>query len=114
MRFVHRGGHRASTGSDDLSTTEANWLFHRALYRGSGWDKGLAISEMLHAAVAPYVDLYIETLEGAHDSDAEHLQLLDACRAGNIKQAIKLLDVHLAEVEQALVSFLREHTHGDN
>ena len=67
-----------------------------------------------HAAVASYVDLYIETLEGAHDSDAEHLQLLDACRAGNIKQATKLLDVHLAEVEQALVSFLREHTHGDN
>ena len=70
--------------------------------------------EMLHAAVAPYVDLYIETLEGAHDSDAEHLQLLDACRAGNIKQATKPLDVHLAEAEQALVSFLREHTHGDN
>lgn len=103
-------GVELALGSGDLSTTEANWLFHRALYRGSGWDKGLAISEMLHAAVAPYV----ETLEGAHDSDAEHLQLLDACRAGNIKQATKLLDVHLAEAEQALVSFLREHTHGDN
>ena len=93
--------------SRELSTTESNWLFHRALYGASGWEKGLAICEILHAAVAPYVDLYIETLEGAGDSDAEHHRLLDACRAGKIKEAVKLLEVHLAEAERALVGFLR-------
>jgi len=98
----------------DLSTTESNWRFHRAIYQASGWERGLAICEILHATVAPYVDLYIETLEGAGDSEDQHHYLLAACRSGNIKSAAKLLDEHLAEAEQALVAFLRERSDGDD
>jgi len=91
-----------------LSVTESNWLFHRALYRASGWEKGLAICEMLHAAVAPYFDLYLKTLAGADDSDDEHNRLLDACRDGNVELANDLLERHLDEAERALVGFLQE------
>ncbi|MEM1179733.1 MAG: FCD domain-containing protein [Acidobacteriota bacterium] len=88
------------------SITEANWSFHRALYRASDWTRGLAITERLHAASAPYVRLYTQELGGAAESDAEHLALLALCRKGNADQADRLLQLHLDHAERALVDFL--------
>ena len=92
--------------ADGRSLTEANWAFHRALYRASGWDRGLAVAEILHAAVAPYVVLYTEGLGGAGDSDAEHHALLEACRRGDRETAVALLLGHLDNARTALVAFL--------
>jgi DNA-binding GntR family transcriptional regulator len=93
-------------GSAEMGVTESNWAFHRALYRASGWARGLAIVEILHAAVAPYVLLYIESLGGAQDSDAEHVALLEACRTGDIEMAISLLRSHLSDASDAVIGFL--------
>lgn len=87
--------------------TETNWRFHRALYAPSQWGRGLAMTEILHAAVAPYVLLYLDDLGGAADSDAEHVGLLAACRDGDIGRATALLDRHLAHAESALLTFLQ-------
>lgn len=89
-----------------LGVNASNWAFHRALYRASGWERGLAIVEILYAAVAPYVLLYIERLGGAEQSDAEHLALLDACRAGDVERAIGLLATHLADASTAVIGSL--------
>lgn len=91
--------------SANLSVAEANWVFHRSLYQASGWKRGLAITEMLHAAVAPYVELYVETLEGGDDSNEQHLMMLDACRKADIKAALDLLEQHLTEAQAALAGF---------
>ncbi|MEM8620571.1 MAG: GntR family transcriptional regulator [Actinomycetota bacterium] len=95
-----------SLDSPSMSVPESNWAFHRALYRPGGWSRGLAIAEMLHAAVAPYVRLYTEQLGGATDSDAEHRRLLEACRQGARGAANSLLKVHLDRAERALVAYL--------
>lgn len=34
------------------SVTEADWQFHRALHQAARWPRGLAIIELLHAAVS--------------------------------------------------------------
>jgi DNA-binding GntR family transcriptional regulator len=94
--------------SDEMGVTESNWVFHRALYRAAGWTRGLAIVEILHAAVAPYVLLYIESLGGAEDSDAEHIALLEACRSGDVDLAITLLRSHLSDASDAVIGFLSE------
>ncbi|MBW3620500.1 MAG: GntR family transcriptional regulator [Actinobacteria bacterium] len=88
------------------SPTEANWAFHRALYRAAGWDRGLATVELLHVAVAPYVLLYEEDLGGQAHSDAEHHELLAACRAGDAARAERVLLVHLDRAAAALTAFL--------
>ncbi len=93
-----------STGA---SNTESNWGFHQAIYRASGWKRGLAMAEILHAAVAPYVVLYVDGLGGAADSEAEHQSLLAACRDGDVDMAVKLLDQHLTNASDALIKFLR-------
>lgn len=83
-----------------------NWVFHRSLYEASGWDRGVSIARILHASVAPYVRLYIESLGGKVDSDAEHHALLQACRDHDESTAVELLHTHLDNAETALTSFL--------
>jgi DNA-binding GntR family transcriptional regulator len=89
------------------SVTAANWRFHRALYRGAGWSRGLAIAEMLHAAMAPYVLLYLRSLGGGAPSDDEHRGVLDACRNGDADTAVALLEVHLDNAMHTVIDFLR-------
>lgn len=91
---------------DGASIGEANWRFHRALYAGAGWDRGSSIAGNLHAAVAPYVVLYTEGLRGSSNSDAQHRELLELCRARKVAAAAKVLDTHLVDAADALVGYL--------
>ena len=86
--------------------TEANWLFHRALYGPAGWPRASATIETLQAAVAPYVLLYTERLGGAAESDAQHQELLEHCRAADGRAAVRVLRIHLRAAAAALVDHL--------
>jgi len=86
--------------------TEANWRFHRALYDAASWPRALTMVETLHAAVAPYVLLYTEGLGGAAHSDAEHHELLEHCRTGDARAAVRVLRVHIQSAADALAGYL--------
>lgn len=92
--------------SDSAGSVAGNWRFHRALYAASGWDRGVAMVEILYASVAPYVLLYTRELGGQADSDAEHDLLLAACRGGETERACAILDQHLADAASTLANFL--------
>lgn len=92
--------------SNSLPLTEANWLFHRALYLAAGWPRALATVETLHTAVAPYVLLYTSSLGGAEHSDAEHRELLESCRAADTRSATRILGVHLRSAAETLAHSL--------
>jgi len=92
--------------SSSRTLTEVNWLFHRALYDAASWPRALAMVETLHAAVAPYVLLYSEGLGGAAHSDAEHHELLEYCRAGDARSAVRVLRVHLRAAAETLAGYL--------
>lgn len=106
MSIVDVAEAELALANTELGVTESNWAFHRSLYRAAGWARGLAMVEILHAAVAPYVLLYLESLGGAGPSEAEHLALLDACRAGDVDAATALLRSHLADSSAAVIDFL--------
>lgn len=91
----------------ERSLTEANWAFHRALYRPADWQRALAMTEILHAAVAPYVVLYTEGLGAAANSANEHRAILEACRQHDADAAVELLHSHLDEAADTLVTFLQ-------
>ena len=97
-------GRRVDGGA--LLPTEANWAFHRALYRAAGWARALDLVETLHAAVAPYVLDYTQRLGGAATSDAEHHRLLELCRQEQAEPACALLAAHLDHAAAALVGAL--------
>ncbi|MCB0990605.1 MAG: GntR family transcriptional regulator [Acidimicrobiales bacterium] len=88
------------------SVPASNWVFHRALYRSSGWERGLAIVHILQVAVAPYVALYTEGLGGAQQSDAEHRALLELCRSKDLPGAMMVLMDHLQHAQTVLADFL--------
>lgn len=90
----------------DGGVAARNWAFHGALYRASGWQRGVAMTEILYASVAPYVALYTEDLGGGQHSEDEHMALLEACRRGDTARAIDLLDHHLASAATTLIDFL--------
>jgi DNA-binding GntR family transcriptional regulator len=92
--------------SDSLPLTEANWLFHRALYLAASWPRALATVETLHTAVAPYVLLYTEGLGGAALSDTEHRELLEYSRAADARSAMRVLRMHLRAAAEALAGYL--------
>lgn len=100
--------------SDDLTLTEANWAFHRALYRASDWDRGIAITEVLHASVAPYITLYTQGLGGAEHSANEHVAMLEACRNGDGVEASDLLIQHLDSAAKALNEYLADDSGHDH
>jgi DNA-binding GntR family transcriptional regulator len=97
----------ALTG-EGMTLTEANWSFHRALYRASGWSRGLTMAEILNAAVAPYVVLYTQGLGGAGQSDDQHAALLDHCRGKQTDAACEVLAAHLRDAAAALIEFLAD------
>ena len=86
--------------------TESNWRFHRAIYDAAGWPRAQAEVETLHAAVAPYVLLYTESLGGFARSDAEHHELLEHCRARDTRAAVRVLRAHLRSAADALIGYL--------
>jgi DNA-binding GntR family transcriptional regulator len=94
----------------DAPIGESNWRFHRALYAGARWHRGSAIVRTLHAAVAPYVVLYTQSLGGSAASDAEHRELLSLCRARQTAKARTVLRRHLAEASSALLAHLAATT----
>jgi len=102
-----RAEHALADPTATGSVTEANWQFHRALYRAAQWPRGLAITEMLHAAMAPYVLLYLQSLAGSYPSDDERRALLEACRRGDVDAAIDLLRSHLDRTMHTVIDFLR-------
>lgn len=102
--------HALDDPSSAGSATEANWLFHRALYGAARWPRGLAITEMLHAAMAPYVLLYLRSLGGSTPSHDERRALLEACRRGDVDAAVDLLQTHLDNAMHTVIDFLRSAT----
>ncbi len=108
MSIVDFAEAELALGAGHASRTESNWNFHRTLYAPSNWHRGLAMAEMLHAAVAPYVLLYTDGLGGARESSAEHHELLELCRRGRVEDAVTVLEQHLDHADETLVTFLQE------
>jgi DNA-binding GntR family transcriptional regulator len=63
----------------------------------------------LHANVARYLVLYLEGMDYHEGSQHEHRQLLEACRHGSVEQALEILDAHLKQASDRLVSFLKKN-----
>ena len=87
---------------------EANWDFHRSLYRASQWTRGLRIAENLHASVAPYVELYTMGLGWTARSPQQHADLLDLCRERKVRPAVDLLKKHLEQAGSVLLTHLKD------
>ncbi|MDU2063950.1 MAG: GntR family transcriptional regulator [Sporomusaceae bacterium] len=89
---------------------ELNWQFHEVLYRQTKRPKLLELIRQMHNNVERYMRLYLFTLHYQTCSQAEHQELLAACRKGDIALAQQWLRRHMAAASERLVEYLL-HTH---
>lgn len=92
---------------------ELNWQFHAALYQAAGRPRLLAMLERLHLSVDRYMRLELAALDYRPRSQAEHRELLQACRQGDSDRALKLLQEHIETAGKLLVTFLENSKVGE-
>jgi DNA-binding GntR family transcriptional regulator len=92
--------------TDEGAIPETNWHFHSALYGPAEWDRALSMVRTLHAAVAPYLLVYLDDPRAAKVSAMQHRDLLEYCRAGDSASALAVLVEHLSSAKRFLVRAL--------
>ncbi|MEO9900709.1 GntR family transcriptional regulator [Nisaea sp.] len=83
-----------------------NASFHKALYVPAGRPRLLNHIDMLSQAASRYLSMAIVTLDYAGRSNAEHHDLLVACRKRDESRAISCLASHIETAGEALVARL--------
>ena len=87
---------------------ELNSLFHEHLYKYCTNKRLNDLIRLQHNNVGRYLVFYLDKMEFKQQSDREHLQLLEACKAKDITRAKKLLKQHMQKAGKQLAAFLRK------
>jgi DNA-binding GntR family transcriptional regulator len=87
---------------------ELNWDFHAALYAPAARPRLLAMLVNLEQNVDRYMRLVLTGLDYQQHSQAEHRELLAACRAKEVEKAVALLTGHIEAAGQKLTVYLRQ------
>lgn len=93
-------------GKDPAEWPRLNWEFHAALYRPARMDLLLRTLESLHHSVARYLLIYLAEPAHQHASQEEHKELLNACRARDLKTAKHVLVKHLNSASRESQEFI--------
>ncbi|QCI69522.1 GntR family transcriptional regulator [Phreatobacter stygius] len=84
-----------------------NRVFHLTLYGACGNARLLGLIEAQHNAADRYVRILLSNLDYRARSQAEHREILAACRARNREQGLMWLSRHLRDGSEALVKFTK-------
>jgi DNA-binding GntR family transcriptional regulator len=85
-----------------------NRAFHLALYDACGNHRLLGLIEAHHNAADRYVRILLSNLDYRTRSQAEHRDLLAACRQRDGKKAVSILSQHLREGSETLVNAIKD------
>lgn len=87
---------------------ELNREFHDRLYRASNRPKTLEIVRMIGNNTVRFTQAQL-ALSGATDrAKREHRQIFEACKAGNVDEAVELLANHIQSSADSLMDCLRK------
>ncbi len=94
--------------ADALITSEQNWDFHSTLYRPCDRRHLMDTLDKLHTA-SQHMTLLGWAFEHRYDkSQREHHYLLEACKTGNLKEAIQQVELHTEEAMLSTITALRK------
>ncbi|NJO72314.1 MAG: GntR family transcriptional regulator [Leptolyngbyaceae cyanobacterium RM1_406_9] len=84
-----------------------NWEFHAVLYAAGDRPRLLSLIKTLHTNIDRYIRLQMAKMNYLEKSQHEHQQLLEACRKGDSKAAVRLLKRHIETAGEQLVAYLQ-------
>ena len=94
-------------GEDDVGRwAELNWELHACLYEPAQRPFMISLIRSVIDKLERYLRMQMSLSAGKHRADHEHREILDACRAGDVELAVKLLDEHIAGVCKTLFEHL--------
>lgn len=103
---------RAASFLDEMDTeseigrwVDLNRRFHLTLYADAG-ARLLDLIESQYEAVDRYLRLELAEMHNADESQEEHRAILAACRARDVKEAVRLLEPHIYEAGTDLANAL--------
>lgn len=96
---------------DDLvnreNLSELNLQFHNVLYNASKKDILLGLISDMHIKIERYMRIYLLNMDFHQTSQEEHYKILQACKNKNKGLAIEILEQHMENAKQSLVTFLK-------
>ncbi|MGI4861226.1 MAG: GntR family transcriptional regulator [Janthinobacterium lividum] len=85
-----------------------NWRLHETFYRPAQKDITLEMLRVLHDRSDRYFRYQVVKVPIREQSHAEHMQLVDACRARDAKKGAKVLEQHIRVAAQQMVSIVQD------
>lgn len=96
------------TAADNYDWGELNWEFHSILYEPSNRPRTLKLISSLHHGPDRLVRGKAALANGFEQVQAEHAEILKLCRQKDVTGAIKLLEEHILNASDVLVSFMQK------
>ncbi|WP_426438081.1 GntR family transcriptional regulator [Bradyrhizobium genosp. P] len=84
-----------------------NWRFHKTLYAPCNRPRLLAMIEANYGHVGRFTRTLVSRATGKEHPQREHYRLLELCRDGEVKKAVRLLREHIVQTQKTLMSAQR-------
>lgn len=93
---------------DPMSWGDLNRAFHAALYDASGLPYHLDVTNNAMDRVDRYIRMQLLLSRGNARANAEHLEILAACEAGDADRAAELTRAHIVGVRDSLLAHIEK------
>ncbi|GHC38953.1 GntR family transcriptional regulator [Aidingimonas halophila] len=92
--------------------SEYNFAFHKALYAPAGFPETLALITQINTKSDRYIRMQLLYTQEIEKAEKEHHELLELARRGEVENACELLEKHILDACEGIVSVLEEGSHG--
>lgn len=89
---------------------EINWGFHSTLYMPAHRPRLFRLIKSNYFHSARFVRVRIALATGYEKPHAEHVEILDACRAGKAQEAARVLEAHIDSTRKQLATQMHRAT----
>jgi DNA-binding GntR family transcriptional regulator len=86
---------------------DLNWQFHEVMYRSADRPVTLKMLKRIHDNIDRYLRFEISSSNGRARALREHQTLLAHCRAGDTAKAVQLLESHIQQTADSLITKLK-------
>lgn len=95
-----------SESSDPMHWGDLNRDFHSSLYRASGLQYHLDVIDNAMDRIDRYLRAQLVLSNGMERANEEHLEIWEACSAGEVERAAELTRMHISGARQSLIQNL--------
>ncbi|AEY00282.1 GntR family transcriptional regulator [Oceanimonas sp. GK1] len=100
--------HLLDTSSQIDHWSDHNFAFHKALYEAADKPETMALITHLNTQSDRYIRIHLLHAAGIKKAEAEHRELLELCRNGDITAACDLLRRHILAAAEDIVALLHQ------